>query len=98
MCDFTKNYYIYMSCVDPGLHFCSTSTDGSRQHSCPAVITQGTSNESALSLIWQILDTQVVKHPPLGTFPAAAWQPLDYWRLDAIPGFMNPSWCVESIR
>ncbi|KAM3436299.1 hypothetical protein NHJ13051_006229 [Beauveria bassiana] len=36
MCDFTKNYYIYMSCNDPGLHFCSTSTDGSRQHSCPA--------------------------------------------------------------
>jgi hypothetical protein len=35
MCDFTKNYYIYMSCIDPGLHFCSTSTDGSRQRSCP---------------------------------------------------------------
>lgn len=35
MCDFTKNYYIYMSCVDPGLHFCSTSTDGSHLRSCP---------------------------------------------------------------
>lgn len=35
MCDFTKNYYIYTSCTDPGAHFCSTSTDGSRQQSCP---------------------------------------------------------------
>ncbi|QUC17845.1 uncharacterized protein UV8b_02086 [Ustilaginoidea virens] len=36
MCNFTKNYYIYMSCADPGAHFCSTSTDGSRKNSCPA--------------------------------------------------------------
>lgn len=35
MCDFTKNYYIYTSCTDPGAHFCSTSTDGSRKRSCP---------------------------------------------------------------
>ncbi|KAH7109005.1 hypothetical protein EDB81DRAFT_704843 [Dactylonectria macrodidyma] len=35
MCGFTKNYYIYMSCVDPGTHFCKTSTDGNRKQSCP---------------------------------------------------------------
>ncbi|KAI1068550.1 hypothetical protein LB507_004842 [Fusarium sp. FIESC RH6] len=35
MCDFTKNYYIYMSCTDPGTHFCKTSIDGSREHACP---------------------------------------------------------------
>ncbi|RSM11378.1 hypothetical protein CDV31_006816 [Fusarium ambrosium] len=35
MCDFTKNYYIYTSCTDPGTHFCKTSTDGSRKHACP---------------------------------------------------------------
>ncbi|CEJ82663.1 hypothetical protein VHEMI02712 [[Torrubiella] hemipterigena] len=34
MCDYTQNYYIYMSCIDPGMHFCSTSTDGSRHQSC----------------------------------------------------------------
>ncbi|KAH7142650.1 hypothetical protein B0J13DRAFT_445428 [Dactylonectria estremocensis] len=34
MCDFTKNYYIYMSCADPGTHFCKTSTDGNRKQSC----------------------------------------------------------------
>lgn len=34
MCDFTKNYYIYMSCTDPGTHFCKTSIDGSREHAC----------------------------------------------------------------
>ena len=35
MCDFTKNYYIYTSCADPGLHFFRTSVDGSRKRSCP---------------------------------------------------------------
>ncbi|KAM5355745.1 hypothetical protein ACJ41O_002391 [Fusarium nematophilum] len=35
MCDFTKNYYIYTSCTDPGTHFCKTSTDGSRKTACP---------------------------------------------------------------
>lgn len=35
MCDFTKNYYIYTSCVDPGAHFFRTSVDGSRKRSCP---------------------------------------------------------------
>lgn len=35
MCDFTKNYYIYTSCIDPGTHFFRTSVDGSRKHSCP---------------------------------------------------------------
>ncbi|EWG37114.1 hypothetical protein FVEG_00867 [Fusarium verticillioides 7600] len=35
MCDFTKNYYIYTSCTDPGTHFCKTSIDGSREHACP---------------------------------------------------------------
>lgn len=35
MCDFTKNYYIYTSCVDPGAHFFRTSVDGSSKRSCP---------------------------------------------------------------
>ncbi|KAK0660855.1 hypothetical protein QBC41DRAFT_236306 [Cercophora samala] len=35
MCDFTKNYYIYTGCMDPGVHFFRTSVDGSRQRSCP---------------------------------------------------------------
>lgn len=34
MCNFTQNYYIYETCIDPGMHFCSTSTDGSRKSSC----------------------------------------------------------------
>lgn len=34
MCDFTKNYYIYTSCADPGAHFFRTSTDGDRKRSC----------------------------------------------------------------
>ncbi|KAG7120628.1 hypothetical protein HYQ44_005124 [Verticillium longisporum] len=34
MCDFTKNYYIYTSCIDPGAHFFRTSTDGSHKRSC----------------------------------------------------------------
>lgn len=34
MCSFTQNYYIYETCIDPGMHFCSTSTDGSRERSC----------------------------------------------------------------
>lgn len=35
MCDFTKNYYIYTSCLDPGVHFFGTSVDGKRSESCP---------------------------------------------------------------
>ncbi|ORY56708.1 uncharacterized protein BCR38DRAFT_414454 [Pseudomassariella vexata] len=35
MCDFTKNYYIYTSCQDPGAHFFRTSVDGSRKTACP---------------------------------------------------------------
>ena len=35
MCDFTKNYYIYTSCVDPGAHFFGTSVDGNLEDSCP---------------------------------------------------------------
>ncbi|KAI1181552.1 hypothetical protein F5B17DRAFT_271052 [Nemania serpens] len=35
MCNFTKNYYIYTSCQDPGAHFFRTSIDGSRQTACP---------------------------------------------------------------
>ncbi|KAK4240329.1 hypothetical protein C8A03DRAFT_13323 [Achaetomium macrosporum] len=34
MCDWTKNYYIYTTCSDPGLHFFRTSVDGSPKHSC----------------------------------------------------------------
>ena len=34
MCDFTKNFYIYTSCVDPGAHFFRTSVDGSRKYKC----------------------------------------------------------------
>ncbi|KAK4211079.1 hypothetical protein QBC37DRAFT_442346 [Rhypophila decipiens] len=34
MCDFTKNYYIYTACVDPGVHFFGTSVDGSHKRSC----------------------------------------------------------------
>ncbi|KAH7142242.1 hypothetical protein DER46DRAFT_518153 [Fusarium sp. MPI-SDFR-AT-0072] len=35
MCDFVKNYYIYSSCMDPGIHFCRIFIDGSPKHSCP---------------------------------------------------------------
>ncbi|AEO65490.1 uncharacterized protein THITE_119654 [Thermothielavioides terrestris NRRL 8126] len=35
MCDFTKNYYVYTTCVDPGAHFFRTSVDGSRKSACP---------------------------------------------------------------
>ncbi len=35
MCNFTKNYYIYTSCLDPGAHYFGTSVDGSRKHACP---------------------------------------------------------------
>ncbi|KAK0641400.1 hypothetical protein B0T16DRAFT_335165 [Cercophora newfieldiana] len=34
MCNFTKNYYIYTSCVGPGVHFFCTSIEGSRKGSC----------------------------------------------------------------
>ncbi|KAI2621105.1 hypothetical protein GGR54DRAFT_639233 [Hypoxylon sp. NC1633] len=27
MCDFTKNYYIYTSCLDPGAHFFRTQAN-----------------------------------------------------------------------
>ncbi|CAG8950470.1 hypothetical protein HYFRA_00006966 [Hymenoscyphus fraxineus] len=32
MCEYTKNYYIYTSCQDPGAHFFGTSVDGKREH------------------------------------------------------------------
>lgn len=35
MCDFTKNFYIYTSCIDPGAHFFSTSVDGNHKNACP---------------------------------------------------------------
>ncbi|KAL2113358.1 hypothetical protein VUR80DRAFT_4195 [Thermomyces stellatus] len=35
MCDFTKNFYIYTSCIDPGAHFFGTSVDGNHKNSCP---------------------------------------------------------------
>ncbi|KAH6675580.1 hypothetical protein BGZ60DRAFT_371866 [Tricladium varicosporioides] len=35
MCEYTKNYYIYTSCQDPGAHFFGTSVDGKREHRCP---------------------------------------------------------------
>ncbi|EKD11875.1 hypothetical protein MBM_09954 [Drepanopeziza brunnea f. sp. 'multigermtubi' MB_m1] len=34
MCEYTKNYYIYTSCVDPGAHFFSCTTDGKKDRSC----------------------------------------------------------------
>ncbi|KAG4413675.1 hypothetical protein IFR04_013179 [Cadophora malorum] len=34
MCEYTKNYYIYTSCVDPGAHFFGTSVDGKKEHRC----------------------------------------------------------------
>ncbi|PBP28357.1 hypothetical protein BUE80_DR000741 [Diplocarpon rosae] len=34
MCEYTKNYYIYTSCVDPGAHFFSTSMDGKKERRC----------------------------------------------------------------
>ncbi|KAH7330042.1 hypothetical protein BKA65DRAFT_508311 [Rhexocercosporidium sp. MPI-PUGE-AT-0058] len=34
MCEFTKNYYIYTSCLDPGAHFIGTSVDGMKDHKC----------------------------------------------------------------
>ncbi|KAL0474815.1 hypothetical protein QR685DRAFT_567709 [Neurospora intermedia] len=35
MCNFFKNYYIYASCTDPGLHFYKIELDGSPQGACP---------------------------------------------------------------
>ncbi|RKU46456.1 hypothetical protein DL546_007388 [Coniochaeta pulveracea] len=35
MCDYTKNYYVYTSCLDPGAHFFRTSIDGSKKNACP---------------------------------------------------------------
>jgi hypothetical protein len=35
MCLFARNYYIYSACMDPGLHFFKTSTDGTRKNCCP---------------------------------------------------------------
>jgi hypothetical protein len=34
MCDYTKNYYIYASCIDPGAHFFGTSLDGKKEDRC----------------------------------------------------------------
>jgi len=34
MCEYTKNYYVYTSCLDPGAHFFSTSVDGNRDRRC----------------------------------------------------------------
>ncbi|KAH8815026.1 hypothetical protein F5884DRAFT_666097 [Xylogone sp. PMI_703] len=34
MCEYTKNYYIYTTCLDPGAHYFSTSFDGDKSHSC----------------------------------------------------------------
>jgi hypothetical protein len=34
MCDFTKNYYIYTGCMDPGAHFFRIEIDGSRKRPC----------------------------------------------------------------
>ncbi|APA06945.1 hypothetical protein sscle_02g017150 [Sclerotinia sclerotiorum 1980 UF-70] len=34
MCEYTRNYYIYTSCVDPGAHYFSTSIDGSKDRQC----------------------------------------------------------------
>ena len=28
MCEFYRNYYVYSSCADPGVHYFRTSTDG----------------------------------------------------------------------
>lgn len=35
MCLYTRNYYIYTACQDPGLHFYETFTEGKPQESCP---------------------------------------------------------------
>ncbi|KIM99320.1 hypothetical protein OIDMADRAFT_126949 [Oidiodendron maius Zn] len=35
MCDYTINYYIYASCIDPGSHFFGTSVDDNQKHRCP---------------------------------------------------------------
>src|SRR5277367_5968322 len=35
MCNYTKNYYIYFSCQDPGAHFFKCSTDGRKDKRCP---------------------------------------------------------------
>lgn len=34
MCEYTRNYYIYTSCIDPGAHYFSTSIDGSKERQC----------------------------------------------------------------
>ena len=34
MCDYYKNYYIYSTCADPGIHFIRISIDGSRDFRC----------------------------------------------------------------
>lgn len=34
MCTFTKNYYIYASCQDPGLHYFRTSMEGNSANRC----------------------------------------------------------------
>lgn len=34
MCNFTKNYYIYTSCIDPGVHFLRTWLEGDSKRNC----------------------------------------------------------------
>jgi hypothetical protein len=35
MCEYTKDYFVYTSCVDPGAHFFGSSVDKEREHQCP---------------------------------------------------------------
>jgi hypothetical protein len=35
MCYYTRNYYIYSGCTDPGAHFFGTSVDGKAEQRCP---------------------------------------------------------------
>lgn len=34
MCEWYRNFYVYTTCHDPGLHFYATSVDGSREYGC----------------------------------------------------------------
>lgn len=34
MCNVTRNYYIYSSCRDPGVHYFQTEMDGDRTQAC----------------------------------------------------------------
>jgi len=35
MCKYTKNYYVYTSCLDPGAHYFAISYDGTADERCP---------------------------------------------------------------